>query len=142
VSANAARQIRKAAKWWHTNRPAVPDLLGREVERGFDLISTDHYAGALSQPLSRDSLEGSAEAWVRDLSLPAPGKRDLVKECRDRVGIGGRFAEHPQPKLREVTLVQSQKLQICPGAVHSPTFALKKRMAPNLPVEWSKEDSA
>jgi plasmid stabilization system protein ParE len=30
----------------HTNRPAVPDLLGREVERGFDLISTDPYAGA------------------------------------------------------------------------------------------------
>ncbi len=46
MSANAARQIRKAAKWWHTNRPAVPDLLGREVERGFDLISTDPYAGA------------------------------------------------------------------------------------------------
>jgi len=82
--------------------------------------------------LSRDSLEGSAEAWVRDLSLSAPGKRDLVKEGRDRVGIGGRFVEHPQPKLREVTLVQSQELQICPAAVHSPTFALKKRMAPNL----------
>jgi hypothetical protein len=62
--------------------------------------------------LSRDSLEGPAEAWVRDLSLSASGKRDLVKECRDRVGIGGRFVEHPKPKLREVTLVQSQKLQI------------------------------
>ena len=74
----------------------------------------------------------STEAWVRDLSLAAPGKRDLVKECRDQVGIGGRFVEHPQPKLREVTLVQSQELQICPAAVYSHTFALKKRMAPNL----------
>ncbi len=32
-----------------------------------------------ASPSSRDSLEGSAEAWVRDLSLSAPGKRDLVK---------------------------------------------------------------
>jgi hypothetical protein len=77
--------------------------------------------------LSRDSLEGSAEAWVRDLSLSAPGKRDLVKECRDR----RRIRRAPPANTPKVTLVQSHELQIFPAAVHSPTFALKKRMAPN-----------
>jgi hypothetical protein len=39
--------------------------------------------------LKRDSLEGSAEAWARDLNLSLPGKRDL-EECRDWVdGSGG-----------------------------------------------------
>ena len=83
---------------------------------------------------------GSNLSFVSQLDSKAAPSRNawhlisLVREISlNSVGIGGRFVEHPQPKLREVTLAQSQELQICPKAVHSPTFALKKRMAPNLP---------
>jgi len=40
VVTNAERQIREAADWWYENRPAARGLFRRELERGFDLITT------------------------------------------------------------------------------------------------------
>lgn len=40
VSANAERQIREAADWWHRNRRAAR-LFGQEIARGFELIRRD-----------------------------------------------------------------------------------------------------
>jgi plasmid stabilization system protein ParE len=40
VVANAERQIREAAQWWHQNRRAAPSLFRQELTRGFELITT------------------------------------------------------------------------------------------------------
>ncbi len=40
VVANADQQIREAADWWHKNRLAARGLFRQELERGFDLITT------------------------------------------------------------------------------------------------------
>ncbi len=40
VTADADQQIRKAADWWRENRPAARGLFRQELERGFDLVTT------------------------------------------------------------------------------------------------------
>jgi plasmid stabilization system protein ParE len=62
VSSNAAAQIREAVRWWRANRSAR-DLLGSEIERGFDLIRTDPDIS----PLARSHPE---IAGLRRLHLP------------------------------------------------------------------------
>jgi plasmid stabilization system protein ParE len=45
VVPTAQRHIRAAKKWWKENRPAAPDLLSAELERAFDLITTQPNIG-------------------------------------------------------------------------------------------------
>ncbi|HWM93010.1 MAG TPA: type II toxin-antitoxin system RelE/ParE family toxin [Thermoanaerobaculia bacterium] len=40
VVAEAERQIRDAAGWWHANRPAARGLFRQELARGFEFITT------------------------------------------------------------------------------------------------------
>ena len=40
VTADADQQIRKAAHWWRENRPAARGLFRQELERGFELVTT------------------------------------------------------------------------------------------------------
>lgn len=53
VVANADQQIREAAEWWRENRPAARGLFRQELERGFDLVTTQPGIGvrALDVPL-------------------------------------------------------------------------------------------
>ena len=44
VTANAERQIREAADWWHKNRLAR-GLFRQELSRGFELITTQPNIG-------------------------------------------------------------------------------------------------
>jgi plasmid stabilization system protein ParE len=44
----AERQIRAAARWWNANRPAAPDLLRAELEKAFDLVTTQPEIGPLA----------------------------------------------------------------------------------------------
>lgn len=62
VSANAERQIRKAAAWWQRNRRAAPELFRQEIARGFELIRRD--PGIAERFLEVDDRE------VRRLHLP------------------------------------------------------------------------
>lgn len=45
VVAQAERQIREAARWWHANRPAARGLFRQELTRGFELITTQPNIG-------------------------------------------------------------------------------------------------
>ncbi|HEX4497231.1 MAG TPA: type II toxin-antitoxin system RelE/ParE family toxin [Thermoanaerobaculia bacterium] len=45
VAAQAERQIREAALWWHQNRRAAPGLFRQELTRGFELITTQPNVG-------------------------------------------------------------------------------------------------
>jgi plasmid stabilization system protein ParE len=42
----AAHEIAEASEWWHRNRPAAPDAVREELERAFDLISSQPKVGA------------------------------------------------------------------------------------------------
>lgn len=45
VVAQAERQIREAARWWHQNRQAAQGLFRQELTRGFELITAQPEAG-------------------------------------------------------------------------------------------------
>ena len=45
VVPTAQRHIRAAKQWWSKNRPAAPDLLSDELEKAFDLITTQPHIG-------------------------------------------------------------------------------------------------
>jgi plasmid stabilization system protein ParE len=44
----AAREIRKASKWWDENRPAAPDAFRDAIEKAFELIRTQPDIGAVA----------------------------------------------------------------------------------------------
>jgi len=46
VAQRAAREITEASKWWRENRPYAPDAIREELERAFDLISSQPNVGA------------------------------------------------------------------------------------------------
>jgi len=42
---DAAKQIRREARWWRHNRPKAPRLFREELRRAFQLIAEYPYAG-------------------------------------------------------------------------------------------------
>jgi plasmid stabilization system protein ParE len=46
VVRRAAREISEASEWWQANRPAAPLAVREELERAFELISTQPRVGA------------------------------------------------------------------------------------------------
>ena len=46
VVGTAQHQIREAAAWWRRNRPAARALFRQELDRGFELITTQPGVGA------------------------------------------------------------------------------------------------
>lgn len=46
VAPVAEEQIRTASAWWHEHRQAAPDLLEAELERAFELITSQPGVGA------------------------------------------------------------------------------------------------
>lgn len=48
ITRRAEAQIREAASWWLTNRPAASGALKEELRRAFDLISRQPGVGAVA----------------------------------------------------------------------------------------------
>jgi len=48
VGRRAERQIREASDWWFENRQAAPELFKTELQRGFELITTQPHLGSPS----------------------------------------------------------------------------------------------
>jgi len=46
VVRRAAREIAEVDRWWQKNRPDAPDAIREEIERAFDLISSQPKVGA------------------------------------------------------------------------------------------------
>ena len=53
VVPTAERHIRIAAQWWHKNRRAAPDLFREELEKAFDLITTQPNIGPIAQNVNQ-----------------------------------------------------------------------------------------
>lgn len=55
ISPNAEEQIREAADWWWRNRRGARTLFGDQLQRGFDLATTQPHAGVRARDVD---LEG------------------------------------------------------------------------------------
>lgn len=65
VSQDTEAQIRQATRWWRENRPAAPELLHQELERGFQLIAGEPGIGPRSAGLSMDQVRRLHLARIR-----------------------------------------------------------------------------
>ena len=55
ITSNAEEQIREAADWWWRNRRGAVALFADQLQRGFDLATTQPYAGVRARDVD---LEG------------------------------------------------------------------------------------
>jgi plasmid stabilization system protein ParE len=46
IALRAAREVREAADWWHTNRPAAPGAIGKDFGEAVSLLAEQPGIGA------------------------------------------------------------------------------------------------